>query len=143
MPGDQPFPPPPPPGTGRLGGPPRDSYTVHTVPKEIVFSQYSMKCSGQIAILRKEVHEVSCFPLHFILYHGNLDCFSSDSAQELSSRDSCTSFISRDNHTKMLRHKKYLHKKGKNLNRVSLLIRVQLVDFLPKREVKNLVTLTL
>ena len=27
-------------------------------------------------ILRGIVHVISCFPLHFILYRGNLDCFS-------------------------------------------------------------------
>ena len=47
-----------------------------TVPKEIYFPRYNMKCSGENVILRGIVHVVSCFPLHFMLYHGNLDYFS-------------------------------------------------------------------
>ena len=35
-----------------------------------------MKCSGGNVILRGIVHAVSGFPLHFMLYRGNLDCFS-------------------------------------------------------------------
>ena len=35
-----------------------------------------MKCSGENVILRGIVHVVSGFPLHFMLYRGNLDCFS-------------------------------------------------------------------
>ena len=35
-----------------------------------------MKCSGENVILREIVHVVSGFPLHFMLYRGNLDCFS-------------------------------------------------------------------
>ena len=35
-----------------------------------------MKCSGENMILREKVHVVSCFPLHFMLYRGNLDYFS-------------------------------------------------------------------
>ena len=52
----------------------------HTVPKEIHFSWYKMKFSGENVILRGIVHVVSCFPLHFMLYRGNLDYFS-DSVQ--------------------------------------------------------------
>ena len=46
-----------------------------TVPKEIDFPRYNMKmkCSGENMILRGKFHVVSCFPLHFILYHRNLD----------------------------------------------------------------------
>ena len=47
----------------------------YTVPKEIDFPRYNMKCSGKNAILRGIFHVVSGFPLHFMLYHGNLDCF--------------------------------------------------------------------
>ena len=35
-----------------------------------------MKCSGENVILRGICHVVSCFPLHFMSYHGNLDYFS-------------------------------------------------------------------
>ena len=35
-----------------------------------------MKCSGENVILRGIFHVVSSFPLHFMLYRGNLDCFS-------------------------------------------------------------------
>ena len=35
-----------------------------------------MKCSGENVILRGIVHEVSGFPLHFMFYRENLDCFS-------------------------------------------------------------------
>ena len=44
--------------------------TAYTVPR------YNMKCSGEIVILRGIFHVVSGFPLHFMLYCGNLDCFS-------------------------------------------------------------------
>ena len=39
-----------------------------------------MKFSVENVILRGIVHVVSCFPLHFMLYRGNLDYFS-DSVQ--------------------------------------------------------------
>ena len=48
----------------------------HTVPKVIDFPRYNMKCSGENVILRGIVHVVSGFPLHFMFYSGNLDCFS-------------------------------------------------------------------
>ena len=35
-----------------------------------------MKCSGENVILRGIVHVVSGFPLHFMFYCGNFDCFS-------------------------------------------------------------------
>ena len=35
-----------------------------------------MKCSGENLILRGIFHVVSRFPLLFMLYRGNLDCFS-------------------------------------------------------------------
>ena len=47
-----------------------------TVPKEIYFLRYNMKCSGENVILSGIVHVVSSFLLHFMLYRGNLDCFS-------------------------------------------------------------------
>ena len=34
-----------------------------------------MKCSGENVILGGTFHVVSCFPLHFMLYRGNLDYF--------------------------------------------------------------------
>ena len=50
-----------------------DICTVYTVPKEIHFPRYNMKCSGNNVILRGIVHVVSCFPLYFMLYCGNLE----------------------------------------------------------------------
>ena len=50
--------------------------TVYTVPKEIHFPRYNMKCSRDKGILGGIVHVVSCFPLHFMLYRGNFDYFS-------------------------------------------------------------------
>ena len=46
--------------------------------EEFDFPQYNMKCSasGENVILRGIVHVVSRFPLHFMLYRGNLDYFS-------------------------------------------------------------------
>ena len=41
------------------------------------FPRYIMKCSGENVILRGIFHVVTGFPLHFMLYRGNLDCFSS------------------------------------------------------------------
>ena len=48
----------------------------YTVPTEIDFPRYNMKCSEENVILRGIFHVVSCFPLHCMLYRGNLDCFS-------------------------------------------------------------------
>ena len=45
-------------------------HLAYTVPKEIDFPRYDMKCSGENMILRGIFHEVS---LHFMLYSGNLD----------------------------------------------------------------------
>ena len=42
----------------------------------IDFPRYKMKCSGENVIQCGIVHVVSCFPLHSMLYRGNLDCFS-------------------------------------------------------------------
>ena len=49
---------------------------IYTVPKVIEFPRYNMKCSGENVILGGIVHVVSGFPLHFMLYRGNFDCFS-------------------------------------------------------------------
>ena len=43
----------------------------YTVPKIIDFPQYNMKFSGGNEILRG----IFRFPLHFMLYHGNLEYF--------------------------------------------------------------------
>ena len=50
--------------------------TVH-FPKGNRFSviEHEMYCSGENVILREIFHVVSCFPLHFMLYKGNLDYF--------------------------------------------------------------------
>ena len=51
-------------------------YSVqYTVPKKIEFPEYNMKCSRENVILRGIFHVISCFPLHFWLYRGNLDYF--------------------------------------------------------------------
>ena len=51
------------------------SLTLHCF-KKIDFPRYNMKCSGKNVILRGICHVVSRFPLNFMLYHGNMDCFS-------------------------------------------------------------------
>ena len=48
---------------------------LYNVPNLIDFPRYNMKCNGENVILRGIVHVVSGFPLHFMLYRGNLDCF--------------------------------------------------------------------
>ena len=54
----------------------RPFHLPYTVPKEIDFPRYNMKCSGENVILSGIFHVVSCFHLHFMLYRGNLDFFS-------------------------------------------------------------------
>ena len=49
---------------------------LYTIPKEINFPRYNMKCSGANVILRGLFLVVSCFPKHLMLYNWNLDCFS-------------------------------------------------------------------
>ena len=51
-------------------------FSCYTVRKIIDFPRYNMKCSGENVILHGIVHVVSGFPLHLMLYRGNLDCFS-------------------------------------------------------------------
>ena len=46
-----------------------------TIPMVIDFPRYNMKCSGENVILRGIFDAVSGFPLHFMLYRGNLDFF--------------------------------------------------------------------
>ena len=48
---------------------------LYTVPKVIDFKRYNIKCSGENVILRGIFHVVSGFPLHFMLFRGNLDYF--------------------------------------------------------------------
>ena len=50
--------------------------TYYAVPNVIGFPRYNMICSGENVILRGIFHIVTCFPLHFMLYRGNFDCFS-------------------------------------------------------------------
>ena len=45
----------------------------YTVPKEINFPRSNIKCSGENVIQRGIFQVVTSFPLHFILYCGNLD----------------------------------------------------------------------
>ena len=47
----------------------------YTVPKEIDFPRYNMKCRWENMILRGIFHVVSSFSLHFLLYRGNFDKF--------------------------------------------------------------------
>ena len=49
---------------------------LKTVPKKIYFPRYNMKCCEENVILGRIFHVVSCFPLHFMLYCGNLDYVS-------------------------------------------------------------------
>ena len=46
----------------------KESNTEHTVPEEIDFPRYNMKCSGENVIQRRIFHVVSCFPLLLMLY---------------------------------------------------------------------------
>ena len=64
---------------------------AYTVPKEIYFPRYNMKCSGENLILRGKVHVISDFSLHvyFMLYRGNVDCFSNSLSCKLSSLQAC------------------------------------------------------
>ena len=52
-----------------------EPFVRYTVPNVIDFPRYNMKCNGENKILRGTFHVVSCFPLHFMLYRGNLDYF--------------------------------------------------------------------
>ena len=54
----------------------KTTFLTYTVTKVINFPRYNMKCCGENVILRGIVHAVSGFPLHFMLYRRNLDCFS-------------------------------------------------------------------
>ena len=49
---------------------------MYTVPMVIDFPRYNMKWSWEDVILCRIFHVVSGFPLHLMLYRGNLDCFS-------------------------------------------------------------------
>ena len=49
--------------------------SLYTVPKVIDFPRYNMKCSGENEILRGICPVVSGFPLHFLIYRGNVDYF--------------------------------------------------------------------
>ena len=46
------------------------------MPKKIDCPRYNMKCSVENIIQRGIFPVVSCFPLHFMLYRGNLVYFS-------------------------------------------------------------------
>ena len=50
-----------------------------------------MKCSGENLILRGNFPVVSGFPLHFMLYRGNLDCFYNSVCLESDKRKICDS----------------------------------------------------
>ena len=52
------------------------------MPKKIGFPRYNMKCSVENIIQRGIFPVVSCFPLHFLLYRGNLVYFSESVAGE-------------------------------------------------------------
>ena len=48
---------------------------LYTVSKVFDFLRYDMKSSGENETLRGIFHVVSRFPLHFMIYRGNLDYF--------------------------------------------------------------------
>ena len=48
---------------------------LYTVSKVFDFPRYDMKSSGENETLRGIFHVVSRFPLHFMIYRGNLDYF--------------------------------------------------------------------
>ena len=52
-----------------------DLVAIYTVPKVIDFSRYITKCSEENEILCGIFCAVSGFPLHFVLYLGNLYYF--------------------------------------------------------------------
>ena len=67
-------------------------YTLYQ--RKSIFPDYNMKCSAENVILRGIFHVVSCFPLHFLWYRGNLGYLSSSVCLRLSekpveSRDCC------------------------------------------------------
>ena len=64
-------------------------YYTLTVPKEIDFPRYNMKCSR---ILLGKFHVVSGFPLHFMLYPGHLDRFFNSALRGISG-DPASQFI--------------------------------------------------
>ena len=47
----------------------------YTVTKVIDFPRYNTKCSEENETVRGIFHEVSLFPLNFVLYRGNLEYF--------------------------------------------------------------------
>ena len=53
----------------------KSQHGLLTVANVIVFPRYNMKCSRANVILRGIFHVVSCCPLHFMSYRGNLDYF--------------------------------------------------------------------
>ena len=77
------------PVTTSCSTPPSDKMILHrqiflqpfrTVSKVINFPRYNIICSGGNVIICGIFYVVSCFPLHFMLYRGNLDCFSNSAA---------------------------------------------------------------
>ena len=76
--------------------------TVYTVPKIIDFPRNNTKYSGKNEMLREIFCAVSRFPLHFVLYLGNLDyILNSVYIQSRLKRNSATRFAS-PNFIKML-----------------------------------------
>ena len=53
----------------------KNTYILCTVSKVFDFPRYDMKSSGENETLRGIFHVVSRFPLHFMIYRGNLDYF--------------------------------------------------------------------
>ena len=51
------------------------NYFTYSVLNEIDFPRHDITCSRENLILRGKFQVVSCFPLHFMLYRGNLDYF--------------------------------------------------------------------
>ena len=64
---------------------------VYAVPEVIDFPRYNMKSSGENLILRGIFHVQYCSfrfssTVHFMLYRGNLECFSNSGEYELTHR---------------------------------------------------------
>ena len=54
--------------------------------RQVDFPRYNMTCSRGNVILRGIFHVVSGFPLHFMLYRGNLDNFTNSVAVKVKQR---------------------------------------------------------
>ena len=58
------------------------TFTPHCPKGNKIFPRYNMKCSRENVILCGIFPVVLCFPLHFIVYRGNLDYFSDSASHQ-------------------------------------------------------------